>query len=89
VEAVNQVHTPDFDVVFCDLMMADVDGVPWHQYLSQRWPNVASRLVVMTGGAFSPLARDFAIENAKRLVEKPFDVVAEVNQRRMLGSSRL
>lgn len=85
VEAVRQVQSPQFDIIFCDLMMAEVDGQPWHQFLSKKWPHVASRVVVMTGGAFSPLARDFAIQNAERLVEKPFDVVAEVNQRRLLG----
>lgn len=84
VEAVALVQSPSFDVIFCDLMMADVDGLPWYHYLSQKWPDVASKIVVMTGGAFSPLARDFALANAKRLVEKPFDIVAEVNQRRTL-----
>lgn len=81
VEAVRQIPSPQFDVVFCDLMMPDVDGLTWHEYLVQQWPDLGSRLVVMTGGAFSPLAREFALQNADHLVEKPFDVVAEVRRR--------
>ncbi len=86
-DAVANVGSPRFDVIFCDLMMAEIDGLPWHEYLAHEWPNVAQRVVVMTGGAFSPLAREFAIQNAERLVEKPFDVVAEVNQRRLASGS--
>lgn len=81
VEAVTQVPNPRFDLIFCDLMMAEIDDVPWYKYLARKWPEMALRVVFMTGGAFSPLAREFAIQNAERLVEKPFDVVDEVYRR--------
>lgn len=79
--AVSQVQLSEFDLVFCDLMMEDVEGKPWYEFLARAWPGVQRRLVVMTGGAFSPLAREFAIRNVDRLVEKPFDIAAEVSRR--------
>ncbi len=91
--AISRVQAADFDLLFCDLMMADVDGEPWHEYLTRVWPDSEERLVVMTGGAFSPLAREFAIQNVDRLVEKPFDIAAEVarrmrQRRQHLGTSK-
>lgn len=81
VDAISRVPNPSFDLVFCDLMMEEIEDVPWYQYLARKWPEMALRVVFMTGGAFSPLAREFAIQNAERLVEKPFDVVDEVCRR--------
>lgn len=81
VDAIAQVPNPRFDLVFCDLMMDEIEDVPWYQYLARKWPEMALRVVFMTGGAFSPLAREFAIQNAERLVEKPFDVIDEVYRR--------
>jgi len=37
--------------------------------------------VLMTGGAFSPAARDFVARHRERTVEKPFDIVAEAQRR--------
>ena len=35
----------------------------------------------MTGGAFSPRAREFVAQHADRTVDKPFDIVAETLRR--------
>ncbi|NOU31896.1 MAG: response regulator, partial [Polyangiaceae bacterium] len=63
-----------FDVVLCDLMMPQVTGMDLHAALMQLDAAQASRVVFMTGGAFTPSARAFldAVPNPR--VEKPFDV---------------
>ena len=48
----------DVDLVFCDLMMTGMTGIELAERLAAAAPEMASKLVLMTGGAFSPAARD-------------------------------
>jgi PAS domain S-box-containing protein len=71
----------DVDLVFCDLMMTGMTGIELAERLTAAAPELANRLVLMTGGAFSPAARDFVMRHRERTVEKPFDIVAEAQRR--------
>src|SRR5262249_17450742 len=48
-----------YDVILCDLMMPEITGMDLHVQLSQQAPEQAERMIFMTGGAFSPSARQF------------------------------
>ena len=63
-----------FDVVFCDLMMPEVSGMEIYGRVSARRPELASRFVFMTGGAFTPEAREFLEQNPLVCLEKPFEL---------------
>jgi signal transduction histidine kinase len=63
-----------YDVIFCDLMMPEITGMELHAEITQRTPQQASRIVFMTGGAFTPSARDFLESVHNRRIDKPFDV---------------
>lgn len=63
-----------FDVVFCDLMMPDVSGMDVYRRVTERRPERGSRFVFMTGGAFTPKARDFLASTPLPCLEKPFDL---------------
>jgi signal transduction histidine kinase len=62
-----------FDVILCDLMMPGMTGMDLHAELGSLAPDQAERMVLLTGGAFTPRARQFldALPNIR--VEKPFD----------------
>lgn len=62
-----------YDVVLCDLMMPEMTGMDLYEALTKAAPQVADRVVFITGGAFTPAARTFLerVENPR--VEKPFD----------------
>ena len=62
------------DAIFCDLMMPEITGMELHAEITQRTPQQASRIVFMTGGAFTPSARDFLETVHNRRIDKPFDV---------------
>jgi PAS domain S-box-containing protein len=62
-----------YDVILCDLMMPHMTGMELHAALARVAPDQARRLVAMTGGAFSPQAREF-LAAGHPSVEKPFDV---------------
>jgi PAS domain S-box-containing protein len=63
----------DFDVILCDLMMARMSGMDLHQWLAQHQPDLAGRVVFMSGGAFTPLARDYLAKVPNTRLEKPLD----------------
>jgi len=62
-----------FDVVLCDLMMPEMTGMEVHARLARDAPALAARLVFLTGGAFTPAARDFLDRVPNPRLEKPFD----------------
>jgi signal transduction histidine kinase/CheY-like chemotaxis protein len=63
----------ELDLILCDLMMPELTGMELHAEVSKAAPAVARRMVFITGGAFTPAAREFLerVENPR--VEKPFD----------------
>jgi CheY-like chemotaxis protein len=65
-----------FDLVLCDLMMPEMSGMELHGLLAEREPALASRFVFLTGGAFTPGARDFLSRVPNARVEKPFEPAA-------------
>jgi len=62
-----------FDVIFCDLMMPDMTGMDFHALLALHAPEQAERIVLMTGGAFTPAARAFCARVSNKVLDKPFN----------------
>jgi CheY-like chemotaxis protein len=64
---------PSFDLVFCDLMMPVVSGVDVYESVKANTPELASRFVFTTGGAFTERAKRFLASVANPCLEKPFN----------------
>ncbi len=62
-----------FDLVLCDLMMPDMTGMDLHRELELVAPDQAERMLFLTGGPFTPAARQFLSDTSKEHLEKPFD----------------
>jgi PAS domain S-box-containing protein len=65
---------PAFDAVLCDLMMPEVSGVDVYAWIQAEAPGLTQKVVFMTGGAFTPRARDLLERVPNRHVEKPFEL---------------
>jgi PAS domain S-box-containing protein len=63
----------EFDLVLCDLMMDDVNGMDVYETVRARKPGLEKRMVFMTGGAFTARGRQFLATVPNRCLEKPFD----------------
>jgi CheY-like chemotaxis protein len=80
----------DYDLIFCDLMMPEMDGTVVHAELERRMPALLERLIFCSGGAFTARTKQFLEQTKRPLVEKPLTresferVVAE-----QLGERRL
>lgn len=63
-----------FDLILCDLMMPDMSGADFYGEFKQMLPARTGDIVFMTGGAFTPKARDFLASVDNERLEKPFDM---------------
>jgi len=61
-----------YDAVFCDLIMPDMSGMEFHARLLEVLPELAERVIFMTGGAVSDSARDFLERVPNTCLHKPF-----------------
>ncbi|MEO7097126.1 MAG: ATP-binding protein [Polyangiales bacterium] len=65
-----------FDAILCDLMMPAMSGMELHEKIVAIAPDLAERMIFLTGGAFSPLAKQF-LDRANNLwFDKPCDLQA-------------
>ncbi|HVG59980.1 MAG TPA: MASE1 domain-containing protein [Hyalangium sp.] len=60
-----------FDLVVCDLQMPGTTGMDVYAQLRQQAPELAQRLVFMSGGAYTPDASAFIRSVPNRVLEKP------------------
>jgi CheY-like chemotaxis protein len=55
-------------------MMPDVTGVDVYEELRTRAPDLAAKMVFVTGGAFTQRMREFLEQVPNPQLEKPFDL---------------
>ena len=63
-----------FDAIVCDVMMPGVSGLDVHAWLVEREPQLARRLIFITGGAFTPKSTAYLAHVDNPRLDKPFDV---------------
>jgi CheY-like chemotaxis protein len=61
-----------YDVILCDLMMPGTNGIDVYERLLATHPQMAERIVFITGGAFTQRAREFILRVPNPRLEKPF-----------------
>jgi CheY-like chemotaxis protein len=67
-------HDDRFDVVLCDIIMPDVNGIELFERVSGAFPALRDRFVFMTGGAPSAAVQRHIDEAGVPRLEKPFDL---------------
>jgi signal transduction histidine kinase len=83
--ALERITSESYDVVFCDLMMPNMSGMDFFDQVTQKKPDLAERIVFLTGGAFSPRSEEFLRGNRNICLSKPFSREAVTSAvRRML-----
>lgn len=65
-------HDPAFDVILCDIVMPRMNGMDLHRELVARDPQLARRMVFISGGAFSQRIVDFLESVPNEHLVKPF-----------------
>jgi PAS domain S-box-containing protein len=84
-DALNRLSNGEtFDLILCDLIMPQMTGIELYGALRELSPELAGRMVFLTGGAFTAKGRAFLDETKNLVIEKPVDVQtirSLVNQR--------
>jgi CheY-like chemotaxis protein len=61
-----------FDLILCDVMMPELNGIELYERLVRERPELANRFIFITGGAFTERARLFLRATDRPTVQKPF-----------------
>jgi CheY-like chemotaxis protein len=62
----------EYDVVVSDLLMPEITGIELWNALRERCPELAGRMVFLTGGAFTPASGEFVEAHRDACLQKPF-----------------
>ena len=69
-------HDAAYDVIFCDVMMPYMSGFDFLNEVRARDRDLATRIIFMTGGAFSDPAQQLLNALSNPVLEKPFETRA-------------
>jgi DNA-binding NtrC family response regulator len=87
--ALEQIAAQDYDLIFSDLRMPELDGVGLYWELERRQPDLLRRLIVITGTSAHPEYESFLAETHVPFLEKLFSLVAlEALARQVLSGSQ-
>jgi CheY-like chemotaxis protein len=70
--ALEACNARDFELIVCDVMMPEMDGIAFFETLAQSRAHLCHRVVFMTGGAFTERAKRFLASVPNALLPKPF-----------------
>jgi signal transduction histidine kinase/CheY-like chemotaxis protein len=62
-----------YDVILCDVMMPIMTGMAFHAAMLEHAPELAQRIVFVTGGIFTPEAEEFLARIPNFRLAKPLD----------------
>ena len=71
-EGLRRLERRRYDVIVCDLKMPRVDGMAFHRQLAARSPELARRVIFVTGDVAGTDAERFLEESGCRWLAKPF-----------------
>ncbi|HEU4578415.1 MAG TPA: response regulator [Polyangiaceae bacterium] len=60
-----------FDVIVCDLLMPEMSGIELYHVLEQQAPQLAQRMIFLSGGANTSMAGEFLSTVPNQALEKP------------------
>ncbi len=72
-EALLRLHSGEkYDVIVCDLLMENIDGIDLYQRVRAEAPELADRFIFLTGDAFISRTQQFLASIPNRHLQKPF-----------------
>jgi two-component system NtrC family sensor kinase len=72
--ALQKIMSAVYDMVLCDIKMPGLDGETLYRQVQQENPEIAKRLVFMTGDLINPQTRQFLEQTRVPYLEKPFTI---------------
>lgn len=73
--AMEKLGSESFDAVLLDIYLTDMDGRELYQKVSERSPQLAGRIIFMTGDLGNPKTASFIQATGNLSLEKPFTIL--------------
>jgi signal transduction histidine kinase/ActR/RegA family two-component response regulator len=73
-EAMQQLQTNRYDLIISDLCMPQMDGQKFYKTVQETSPELAKRVIFVTGDTVSPSSRAFLESTGNRWFSKPFNI---------------
>lgn len=70
--ALGKLALQPFDLLLSDLRMPDMDGQVFYAELKLNWPNLAERVIFITGDMLNESIKHFLKTTGRTVIEKPF-----------------
>jgi CheY-like chemotaxis protein len=61
----------NFDIILCDLLMPEMNGIDLYRVLEERSPALARRMIFLSGGANTTLVTEFMQQMPNLSLKKP------------------
>jgi CheY-like chemotaxis protein len=74
IDAIRKSQGKGYDLILCDLMMPEMDGMEFFLVLEKEFPWLTDRVIFITGGAFTSRAEAFLRSLPNPRIEKPFSI---------------
>ena len=71
-DALKRCRSHKYDAIFCDVMMPQMNGLQFLTMLNELHPELASKLIFMSGGVFDTDVANHIREVSNAMIEKPF-----------------
>ena len=79
-DALKEIDQHPFLAIVCDIHMPVLDGMRFYARVESSHPELANRFLFITGVANSPAVAEFFAQNSLRVLEKPYELKALVNE---------
>lgn len=73
-QALQVLATEQFDIIFSDIMMPEMDGMAFYLALQKQSPEMIDRLVFMTGAILNSNIAKWIPTQSRPVLEKPLDI---------------
>ena len=73
-DAIRQLDQTDPDLIIADIKMPGMDGPALHAWLTEHRPELANRIVFLTGDTLGEAANTFLMRCGRPYIEKPFSI---------------
>jgi PAS domain S-box-containing protein len=70
--AIERIKEHDFDAVFCDVRLPDIDGPALYAWMTEHRPALCARIAFVTGDTLGHASERFLADARRPLLEKPF-----------------
>lgn len=82
-DALKQLHCDHFDLIISDFKMPGIDGAGFYDLLKQQMPDLADRILFITGDSMSSKSTAFFEQSNRPFLEKPIaaqDLIRKINE---------